>query len=42
MSIGICEFTIDENSDLDEILGQADEELYKEKKNKVKVVYKEK
>lgn len=42
MSIGICEFVIDENTDLDEILGYADEELYKEKKNKVKIVYKEK
>lgn len=41
MSIGTCEFVIDEHCDLDEILGYADEELYKEKKNKVKVVYKE-
>ncbi len=42
MSIGTYEFIIDENSDLDGILGNADEALYKEKKNKVKVVYKNK
>ncbi|MGN0439052.1 MAG: diguanylate cyclase domain-containing protein [Lachnospiraceae bacterium] len=42
MSIGTCEFVIDEFSDLDAILGYADEELYKEKKSKIKVVYKEK
>lgn len=42
MSIGTHEFIIDENSDLDEVLGKADEALYMEKKNKVKVVYKNK
>lgn len=41
MSIGTYEFIIDENSDMDEIFGYADEALYKEKKNKVKVVYKD-
>lgn len=42
MSLGTHEFVITENSDFEELLGKADEELYKEKKNKIKVVYKEK
>lgn len=42
MSIGTYEFIIDEHSDIDEILGYADRALYEEKKNKVKVVYKNK
>lgn len=40
MSIGTYEFIITEQSNLDHILNTADENLYKEKKNKKKVVYK--
>lgn len=40
MSIGTHEFVIEENTNLDHILNAADENLYKEKKNKKKVVYK--
>ncbi|MDE6625072.1 MAG: diguanylate cyclase [Lachnospiraceae bacterium] len=40
MSIGTHEFVIDENTNLDHVLNAADTNLYKEKKNKKKVVYK--
>lgn len=40
MSIGTHEFVIQEDTNLDHILNVADEDLYKEKKNKKKVVYK--
>lgn len=40
MSVGTCEFVIEENSNLDHILNAADTDLYKEKKNKKKVIYK--
>ncbi|MBR6223908.1 MAG: GGDEF domain-containing protein [Lachnospiraceae bacterium] len=40
MSIGIHEFPIEKNVDIDEMLTLADEVLYNEKKNKLKVVYK--
>lgn len=40
MSVGTCEFVIEENSNLDHILNAADMDLYKEKKNKKKVIYK--
>lgn len=40
MSVGTCEFVIGEDSNLDHILNAADEDLYKEKKNKKKVIYK--
>ncbi len=41
MSVGYYEFTISEETDVEEILRLADENLYEEKKNKVKVVYKD-
>lgn len=41
MSIGTYEFVIQEGVDLEAILNFADEQLYIEKRNKVKVVYKE-
>lgn len=40
MSVGTCEFVIGEDSNLDHILNAADTDLYKEKKNKKKVIYK--
>lgn len=40
MSIGTYEFVIDEDTNLDHVLNVADENLYLEKRNKVKVVYK--
>ena len=40
MSVGIAEFIIDENSDIEHILSMADADLYVEKRNKKKVVYK--
>ena len=40
MSVGTCEFVIGEDSNLDHILNAADADLYKEKKNKKKVIYK--
>lgn len=40
MSVGTFEFIIEENSNLDHILNEADANLYKEKKHKKKVVYK--
>lgn len=40
MSIGTCEFIIGQDSNLDHILNAADADLYKEKKNKKKVIYK--
>lgn len=42
ISVGTYEFVIDENSVMDDILGYADRALYEEKRNKVKVVYKNK
>lgn len=42
MSIGTHEFIIEKDVNLDHILNAADEDLYREKKNKKKVVYKEK
>ena len=41
MSIGTHEFVIEKDLNLDHILNTADEDLYREKKNKKKVVYKE-
>ena len=41
ISVGTYEFVIGEDSNLDHILNAADEALYKEKKHKKKVVYKE-
>jgi len=40
MSVGIVEFTIDANSDIERILSEADMNLYIEKKAKTKQVYK--
>lgn len=40
MSIGTHEFVIGKDSNLDHILNAADENLYKEKKNKKKIIYK--
>ncbi len=40
MSVGTAEFIIDENSDLERILSEADDSLYLEKRHKKKVVYK--
>ncbi len=40
VSVGTCEFVIGEDSNLDHILNAADEDLYKEKRNKKKVIYK--
>ncbi len=40
MSVGIVEFTIDKNSDIERILSEADMNLYIEKKAKTKQVYK--
>ncbi|MCM1157233.1 MAG: GGDEF domain-containing protein [Bacteroidales bacterium] len=40
ISIGTFEFIIEEDSNLDHILNAADTDLYREKKNKKKVVYK--
>lgn len=40
MSIGTYEFVIGEESNIDQILNKADAELYHEKKNKKKVIYK--
>lgn len=42
MSIGTHEFVIEKDLNLDHILNVADRDLYREKKNKKKVVYKEK
>jgi diguanylate cyclase (GGDEF)-like protein len=42
MSIGTHEFIIDADTNLNHVLNAADENLYLEKKNKVKVVYKNK
>ncbi|MBR3646458.1 MAG: GGDEF domain-containing protein [Lachnospiraceae bacterium] len=42
MSVGYYEFIISEETDIEEILRLADENLYEEKKNKVKHVYKNK
>ena len=42
MSIGTHEFIIEKDLNLDHILNAADEDLYREKKNKKKVIYKEK
>ena len=40
MSIGTYEFVIGEETNIDQILNKADAELYHEKKNKKKVIYK--
>lgn len=42
MSIGTHEFVIEKDLNLDHILNEADRDLYREKKNKKKVIYKEK
>lgn len=42
MSIGTHEFVIGEEKNIDQILNKADANLYHEKKNKVKVIYKPK
>lgn len=42
MSIGVHEFKIHPEVDIDEVLNLADEDLYKEKTTKVKVIYKNK
>jgi len=41
MSVGFYEFVITEDTDVEDILRMADENLYQEKKNKVKIVYKD-
>lgn len=41
MSVGIVEFTIDKNTDIERILSEADMNLYIEKKAKTKKVYKD-
>lgn len=40
VSIGAVEFTIEENINVERVLNLADEDLYEEKKSKVKVIYK--
>lgn len=40
VSIGAVEFTIEENINVEHLLNLADEDLYNEKKNKVKIIYK--
>lgn len=42
MSVGSCEFIIDEDVHFEHILNEADTNLYEEKRNKTKVVYKNK